>query len=65
MGTELKTESIETKKCKHCLKRTDIEQNRCPYCRRDDFTYDGVFISRVITPKVNLFESIGAFFKRA
>jgi RNA polymerase subunit RPABC4/transcription elongation factor Spt4 len=65
MKTEFEIESIETKKCKHCLRRTDIEQNKCSYCRREDFIYDGVFISRVIPPKSSLFKSIGAFFKRA
>ena len=57
-------ETIETKKCKNCLKRVTIEQYRCPYCRKDDFTYDGVVIVHTKPRKSNLFTSIAAMFMK-
>jgi len=59
----METETIETKKCNNCLKRVTIEQDRCPHCRKDDFTYDGAVIKRVKPYKFNLFKSIVAIFK--
>ena len=59
----METETIETKKCNNCLKRVTIEQDRCPYCRSDDFIYDGTMIERVKPQKFNLFKSITAIFQ--
>ena len=59
----METETIETKKCNNCLRRINIEKNRCPYCRKDDFTYDGAVIIRALPQKFNLFKSILALFK--
>jgi len=61
----METETIETKKCNNCLKRVNIEQGRCPYCRKDDFTYDGAVIVRVVPQKFNLFKSIAALFNNS
>jgi RNA polymerase subunit RPABC4/transcription elongation factor Spt4 len=58
----METETIETKKCNNCLKRVTIEHGRCPFCRNDDFTYDGAVIVRVKPRKFNLFKSIAAMF---
>jgi len=30
----------ETKKCKKCLRRVDIQYVTCPYCRCGDFHFD-------------------------
>ncbi|WP_461246401.1 hypothetical protein [Treponema sp. R6D11] len=60
----METETIETKKCNNCLKRVTIEQNRCPHCRKDDFTFDGAVIVRAIKRKFNLFRSIASIFKK-
>jgi len=32
-------EPKETKKCKHCLRRIDLEYVKCPYCRCGDFHF--------------------------
>jgi len=61
----MEKETIETKKCNNCLKRITIEENRCPFCRKDDFTYDGAFIVRDKPRKFNLFKSIGGAFKKS
>jgi len=63
MKTEMET--IETKKCNNCLKRVNIEHNRCSFCRKDDFTYDGNVIVRIKPRKLNPLKSIAALFKRA
>jgi hypothetical protein len=60
----METEIIESKKCNNCLKRCNIEQVRCPFCGKDDFTYDGAFIERSIKRKFNLFKSIAVLFKK-
>jgi len=60
----METETIETKKCNNCLKRVSVEKNRCTYCRKDDFTYDGAVIVRVKPRKFNLIKSISAIFKK-
>jgi len=60
----METEIIETKKCNNCLKRSNIEHVRCPFCGKDDFTYDGGFIKRAIKPRSNLFKSIASLFKK-
>jgi len=30
----------ETKKCKKCLRRVDLNHERCPYCRSGDFHFN-------------------------
>jgi len=60
----METETIETKKCNNCLKRVNIEQVICPFCRNDDFAYGGTVIVRAIPRKFNLFKSIRAIFKK-
>ena len=60
----METETVETKKCNNCLRRVSIELNRCSFCRKDDFTYDGAVIVRVIPRKNDLFNSIAIFLKR-
>jgi len=35
-----KNEPEETKKCKKCLRRIDLEYVACPYCRSGDFHFD-------------------------
>jgi len=35
-----KNEPKETKKCKKCLRRIDLEYVRCPHCRSGDFHFD-------------------------
>lgn len=37
----MKKEIVETKKCKHCLRRAALEKCRCPHCRKTDFIFDG------------------------
>jgi len=61
---EMETETIETKKCNNCLRRVTIEQGRCPFCRKGEFTYDGAVIERVIPRKFNFFEGVAAMFKK-
>jgi len=61
---KMETETIETKKCNNCLKRVNIELNRCSFCRNDEFTYDGAVIVRIIPRKINPFKSIAALFKK-
>jgi hypothetical protein len=61
----METEIIESKKCNNCLRRLIIEQVRCPFCGKDDFTYDGAFIERAIKRKFNLFKSISGVFKKS
>jgi RNA polymerase subunit RPABC4/transcription elongation factor Spt4 len=61
---EMETETIETKKCNNCLRRVNVGQNRCSFCRKDDFTYDGAVIVRVIKRKFNLVKSIAAMLKK-
>ena len=60
----METETIETKKCKNCLRRVTIDLNRCTQCRKDDFIYDGAVIVRTKSQKSILFESIAALFKK-
>ena len=60
----METETIETKKCNNCLKRVTVEQDRCPFCRKDDFTYDGAVIVREKPRKFNLFKFVAVMFKR-
>jgi len=60
----METEIVETKKCNNCLKRIDIEQIRCPFCRKEDFIYDGAFIKRAKKHKFDLFISIATLFKK-
>ena len=36
---ELKNKTIETKKCLSCLRRINIGNLRCPYCKADNFQY--------------------------
>jgi len=52
------TETIETKKCSNCLKRVTLEEGSCPFCRKDDFIYDGAVIVRNKPHKFNLRKSI-------
>jgi hypothetical protein len=59
----METETIETKKCNNCLRRVTIEQDRCSYCRSDDFTFDGTVIERVVKRKFNPFKSLAALFQ--
>jgi RNA polymerase subunit RPABC4/transcription elongation factor Spt4 len=61
----MKTETIETKKCKYCLRRVAIDKNRCPHCRKNDFFYDGAIIVRAKSKKLILLESISAIFKKS
>jgi len=35
-----KNDLKETKKCKRCLKRIDLQYEKCPYCRSGDFHFD-------------------------
>jgi len=58
----METETIETKKCNNCLKRVTIEKNRCPFCRRDDFTFDGAVIVYDKPRKFDLIKSISTLF---
>jgi hypothetical protein len=34
-----KKETGETKKCKNCLRRIEIDNYRCPFCRASEFVY--------------------------
>jgi len=33
-------EPVETKKCKKCLRRVDLEYEQCPYCGYGDFHFN-------------------------
>jgi len=36
---ELKNKTTETKKCLDCLRRINIENIKCPYCKTDNFQF--------------------------
>jgi hypothetical protein len=59
----MEKESVESKKCKSCLKRVIIDENYCPYCRKADFIYDGIFIERVKKRRKSLTELLKSFFE--
>ena len=33
------SESVETKKCLHCLRRVNINYLKCPHCKTENFQY--------------------------
>jgi Zn finger protein HypA/HybF involved in hydrogenase expression len=33
-------EPLETKKCKKCLRRVELDWVKCPYCKSGDFQYN-------------------------
>jgi len=35
-----KSKSAETKKCKKCLRRVDLNYESCPHCRSRDFQFN-------------------------
>jgi len=39
-GELSKSKSAETKKCKKCLRRIDLNYEVCPHCRSRDFQFN-------------------------
>jgi len=37
-------DTLETKKCKNCLRRVSIHWNICPWCKRSEFAFNEEFL---------------------
>jgi len=37
-------DTLETKKCRHCLRRVSLHWNICPWCKRDDFSFNEEYL---------------------
>jgi hypothetical protein len=39
-------DTLETKKCRHCLGRVSLHWHLCPYCKHSDFSFNEEYLYR-------------------
>ena len=37
-------DTLETKKCRNCLRRVSLHWNICPWCKHSDFSYNEEYL---------------------